>query len=164
MCVRLYAQKLKHLSSTRSICESAIIVRSSFTNITTSFVYIRREEYDANNIKDQLILARIARWRPSAPVSFQRRSIGEREILISLISFCDFDDVDVKSLRLCRDDAHIEPDSHKLHKHTHTQRKRINAAFSPRTRKIDTYMSTKYEPVLIALLSMIIIQKMKTVE
>ena len=84
MCVRLYVQKLKHLSSTRSICESAIIVRSSFTNITTSFVYIWREEYDANNIKYQLILARIARWRPSALFSIQRRSFGEREIFISL--------------------------------------------------------------------------------
>ena len=161
MCVRLYVQKLKHLSSTRSICESAIIVRSSFTNINTSFVYIRREEYDANNIKDQLILARIARWRPSAPVSFQRRSIGEREILISLISFCDFDDVDVKEFEtLSRRHAHRTRLAQTTQ--THTQRERINAAFSPRTRKIDTYMSTKYEPVLIALLSMIIIQKMKT--
>ena len=123
MCVRLYVQKLKHLSSTRSICESAIIVRSSFTNITTSFVYIWREEYDANNIKDQLILARIARWRPSAPVSFQRRSIGEREILISLISFCDFDDVDVKEFEtLSRRRAHRTRLAQTTQTHTHAKR------------------------------------------
>ena len=131
MCVRLYAQKLKHLSSTRSICESAIIVRSSFTNITTSFVYIWREEYDANNIKDQLILARIARWRPSAPVSFQRRSIGEREILISLISFCDFDDVDVKEFEtLSRRRAHRTRLAQTTQTHPHAKREDKRGIFA----------------------------------
>ena len=131
MCVRLYVQKLKHLSSTRSICESAIIVRSSFTNITTSFVYIRREEYDANTIKDQLILARIARWRPSAPVSFQRRSIGEREILISLISFCDFDDVDVKEFEtLSRRRAHRTRLAQTTQTHTHAKRENKRGIFA----------------------------------
>lgn len=131
MCVCLYVQKLKHLSSTRSICESAIIVRSSFTNITTSFVYIRREEYDANNIKDQLILARIARWRPSAPVSFQRRSIGEREILISLISFCDFDDVDVKEFEtLSRRRAHRTRLAQTTQTHTHAKREDKRGIFA----------------------------------
>lgn len=131
MCVRLYVQKLKHLSSTRSICESAIIVRSSFTNITTSFVYIWREEYDANNIKDQLILARIARWRPSAPVSFQRRSIGEREILISLISFCDFDDVDVKEFEtLSRRRAHRTRLAQTTQTHTHAKREDKRGIFA----------------------------------
>jgi hypothetical protein len=131
VCVRLYAQKLKHLSSTRSICESAIIVRSSFTNITTSFVYIWREEYDANNIKDQLILARIARWRPSAPVSFQRRSIGEREILISLISFCDFDDVDVKEFEtLSRRRAHRTRLAQTTQTHTHAKREDKRGIFA----------------------------------
>jgi hypothetical protein len=131
VCVRLYVQKLKHLSSTRSICESAIIVRSSFTNITTSFVYIWREEYDANNIKDQLILARIARWRPSAPVSFQRRSIGEREILISLISFCDFDDVDVKEFEtLSRRRAHRTRLAQTTQTHTHAKREDKRGIFA----------------------------------
>ena len=131
MCVRLYVQKLKHLSSTRSICESAIIVRSSFTNITTSFVYIWREEYDANNIKDQLILARIARWRPSAPVSFQRRSIWEREILISLISFCDFDDVDVKEFEtLSRRRAHRTRLAQTTQTHTHAKREDKRGIFA----------------------------------
>ena len=131
MCVCLYVQKLKHLSSTRSICESAIIVRSSFTNITTSFVYIRREEYDAKNIKDQLILARIARWRPSAPVSFQRRSIGEREILISLISFCDFDDVDVKEFEtLSRRRAHRTRLAQTTQTHTHAKREDKRGIFA----------------------------------
>ena len=131
MCVRLYVQKLKHLSSTRSMCESAIIVRSSFTNITTSFVYIRREEYDANNIKDQLILARIARWRPSAPVSFQRRSIGEREILISLISFCDFDDVDVKEFEtLSRRRAQRTRLAQTTQTHTHAKREDKRGIFA----------------------------------
>lgn len=131
MCVRLYVQKLKHLSSTRSICESAIIVRSSFTNITTSFVYIWQEEYDANNIKDQLILARIARWRPSAPVSFQRRSIGEREILISLISFCDFDDVDVKEFEtLSRRRAHRTRLAQTTQTHTHAKREDKRGIFA----------------------------------
>lgn len=131
MCVRLYVQKLKHLSSTRSICESAIIVRSSFTNITTSFIYIWREEYDANNIKDQLILARIARWRPSAPVSFQRRSIGEREILISLISFCDFDDVDVKEFEtLSRRRAHRTRLAQTTQTHTHAKREDKRGIFA----------------------------------
>lgn len=131
MCVRLYVQKLKHLSSTRSICESAIIVRSTFTNITTSFVYIWREEYDANNIKDQLILARIARWRPSAPVSFQRRSIGEREILISLISFCDFDDVDVKEFEtLSRRRAHRTRLAQTTQTHTHAKREDKRGIFA----------------------------------
>ena len=131
MCVCLYVQKLKHLSSTRSICESAIIVRSSFTNITTSFVYIWREEYDANNIKDQLILARIARWRPSAPVSFQRRSIGEREILISLISFCDFDDVDVKEFEtLSRRRAHRTRLAQTTQTHTHAKREDKRGIFA----------------------------------
>jgi hypothetical protein len=131
VCVCLYVQKLKHLSSTRSICESAIIVRSSFTNITTSFVYIRREEYDANNIKDQLILARIARWRPSAPVSFQRRSIGEREILISLISFCDFDDVDVKEFEtLSRRRAHRTRLAQTTQTHTHAKREDKRGIFA----------------------------------
>lgn len=131
MCVCLYVQKLKHLSSTRSICESATIVRSSFTNITTSFVYIWREEYDANNIKDQLILARIARWRPSAPVSFQRRSIGEREILISLISFCDFDDVDVKEFEtLSRRRAHRTRLAQTTQTHTHAKREDKRGIFA----------------------------------
>jgi len=131
VCVRLYVQKLKHLSSTRSICESAIIVRSSFTNITTSFIYIWREEYDANNIKDQLILARIARWRPSAPVSFQRRSIGEREILISLISFCDFDDVDVKEFEtLSRRRAHRTRLAQTTQTHTHAKREDKRGIFA----------------------------------
>ena len=131
MCVRLYVQKLKHLSSTRSICESAIIVRLSFTNITTSFVYIWREEYDAKNIKDQLILARIARWRPSAPVSFQRRSIGEREILISLISFCDFDDVDVKEFEtLSRRRAHRTRLAQTTQTHTHAKREDKRGIFA----------------------------------
>ena len=131
MCVCLYVQKLKHLSSTRSICESAIIVRSTFTNITTSFVYIWREEYDANNIKDQLILARIARWRPSAPVSFQRRSIGEREILISLISFCDFDDVDVKEFEtLSRRRAHRTRLAQTTQTHTHAKREDKRGIFA----------------------------------
>jgi hypothetical protein len=131
VCVRLYVQKLKHLSSTRSICESAIIVRSTFTNITTSFVYIWREEYDANNIKDQLILARIARWRPSAPVSFQRRSIGEREILISLISFCDFDDVDVKEFEtLSRRRAHRTRLAQTTQTHTHAKREDKRGIFA----------------------------------
>ena len=131
MCVCLYVQKLKHLSSTRSICESAIIVRSSFTNITTSFVYIWREEYDANNIKDQLILARIARWRPSAPVSFQRRSIGEREILISLISFCDFDDDDVKEFEtLSRRRAHRTRLAQTTQTHTHAKREDKRGIFA----------------------------------
>ena len=132
MCVCLYVQKLKHLSSTRSICESAIIVRSSFTNITTSFVYIRREEYDANNIKDQLILARIARWRPSAPVSFQRRSIGEREILISLISFCDFDDVHVKEFEktLSRRRAHRTRLAQTTETHAHAKREDKRGIFA----------------------------------
>jgi hypothetical protein len=131
VCVCLYVQKLKHLSSTRSICESAIIVRSSFTNITTSFVYIRREEYDAKNIKDQLILARIARWRPSAPVSFQRRSIGEREILISLISFCDFDDVDVKEFEtLSRRRAHRTRLAQTTQTHTHAKREDKRGIFA----------------------------------
>ena len=131
MCVCLYVQKLKHLSSTRSICVSATIVRSSFTNITTSFVYIRREEYDANNIKDQLILARIARWRPSAPVSFQRRSIGEREILISLTSFCDFDDVDVKEFEtLSRRRAHRTRLAQTTQTHTHTKREDKRGIFA----------------------------------
>ena len=132
MCVCLYVQKLKHLSSTRSICESATIVRSSFTNITTSFVYIWREEYDANNIKDQLILARIARWRPSAPVSFQRRSIGEREILISLISFCDFDDVDVKEFEktLSRRRAHRTRLAQTTQTNTHAKREDKRGIFA----------------------------------
>jgi hypothetical protein len=132
VCVRLHAQKLKHLSSTRSICESATIVRSSFTNITTSFVYIRREEYDAKNIKDQLILARIARWRPSAPVSFQRRSIGEREILISLTSFCDFDDVDVKEFEktLSRRRAHRTRLAQTTQTHTHAKREDKRGIFA----------------------------------
>ena len=84
-----------------------------------------------HNIKDQLILARIARWRPSALFSFQRRSIGEREILISLISFCDFDDVDVKEFEtLSRRRAHRTRLAQTTQTHTHAKREDKRGIFA----------------------------------
>lgn len=88
MCACVCACKNWSISLQFVRCERA---QSSFVFYRQQLtVSLAQEEYDASNVKDQLILARIARWRPSAPFSFQRRSIGEREFLISLMSFLRF--------------------------------------------------------------------------